>query len=407
VTALVVTVWLAVGAYALARYQHLFREIVLRRPVVAFESDDWGPGPPEDALRLRELAACVSPYRDGRNRPTVITVGVVLAVADTPTVASQSESLQRLTLDSERCSQVRQALLEGEKQGAFVFQLHCAEHYWPPALLAVGRREDTVARWLSTPGIARTESLPSYLQSRWIDTSRLPSQPLAEPVIALAVDEEVQLFDRVFGKGPEVVVPPTFVWDERVERAWARRGIKVVITSGCRHEARDVHGRLEPPTKIIRNGERAFDKGPVYLVRDVYFEPALGHRAEDTIERIVDKARLGRPALIEMHRFNFVDDDDKANGSLAELRKLLEGALAALPDLRFVPPGELADAIVHGDSDLVETRFLGRLAVWLRRLWGERRIRWLAVGTGAIVPAAGLWAVASVLTGRLRGAALA
>jgi hypothetical protein len=245
------------------------------------------------------------------------------------------------------------------------------------------------------------------LQSRWIDASTLPSQPLADPAISLAVEDEVRLFERAFGKAPEVVVPPTFVWDERVERAWARRGLRVVITSGCRREGRDAKGSLEPPTKMISNGDRSMDKGPLYLVRDVYFEPALGHRAEDAIARIVDKARLGRPALVEMHRFNFVDDMGNAHASLTEFRRLLELTLGALPNLRFVPPGELAEAIAQRDSDLVETRFPGRLAVWLRRLWRERRVRWLAFGTGAVVPAAALWAVASMLTRKLCGPATA
>jgi hypothetical protein len=140
----------------------------------------------------------------------------------------------------------------------------------------------------------------------------------------------------------------------------------------------------------------------MYLVRDVYFEPALGHRAEQVTARVVHKARLGQPALIEMHRFNYVDNTDKANASLAEFRRLLELTLGALPSLLFVPPGELAEAIDRRDSDLVETRLLGCLAVWLRRLWEERRIRWLAFGTAAIVPATVLWFAASLLSGRLR-----
>jgi hypothetical protein len=242
------------------------------------------------------------------------------------------------------------------------------------------------------------------LQSRWIDASALPSQPLADPAISLAVEDEVRLFERTFGKAPEVVVPPTFVWDERVERAWARRGLRVVITSGCRREARDATGRLEPPTKLIQNGERSVDRGPIYLVRDVYFEPSQGHLAEHVVARVVHKARLGRPALVEMHRFNFVDDIGKADSSLAEFRRLLGLALGALPDLRFISPGELADAIVQRDPDLIETRLLGRLAVWLQRLWQERRIRWIALGTGAILPAAVLWFGASLLTGKLHAA---
>jgi hypothetical protein len=401
-TALVVSAWLAVGAYAVLRHRAFFREVVLRCPVVAFESDDWGPGPAEDGSTLRELAATAAAHRDAGNRPATITIGVVLSVAETPQSGMEGEGYRRVTLESDRCAAVRTALLEGERRGIFFLQLHGAEHYWPPALLAAATRDHSVAQWLSMPGLPRTESLPSHLQSRWVDASTLPSRALQTSVISSAVDDEVRLFSRVFGRNPEVVVPPTFVWDERVEHAWARHGMRVIITPGCRREGRDAQGGLEPPTRKTYNGGRSADTGLLYFVRDIYFEPALGHRAQDTVGRIVAKSRLGRPALIEMHRFNFVDDAQKAAASFAELQRLLELTLIGLPNLRFVSPGELARAILRRDPALVETRWLGRLAVWLRRLWTERRIRWLAFATGAVVPAAAAWVVASALTGRLR-----
>jgi hypothetical protein len=400
VTAVVVCAWLAVAVFACIRHRSLFREVVLRRPVLVFESDDWGPGPPEDALRLRDLTASATAHRDAANRPATITIGVVLSVADTPLVDMQSPSYSRITLDSQRFHAVRNALLEGERRGVFSLQLHGGEHYWPDALLAAAASEKAVAQWLASPGPSRTESLPSHLQSRWIDASTLPSKPLESSMISHAADEEVRLFQRVFGRAPQVVVPPTFVWDQRVESAWARHGVKVVITPGCRTEGRDVAGNLQSASCRIYNGARSED-GLVYLVRDVYFEPALGHRAEDVVARIIDKTRLGRPALVEMHRFNFVDDIDKARASVAEFELLLGRALEALPQLRFVSPGELAQAILRRDPALIETRWLGCLAIWLKRLWRERRLRWLAFTTGAVVPAVAAWAVASILTGKL------
>jgi hypothetical protein len=401
VTAAVVCAWLAVAVFACIRHRSLFREVVLRRPVLVFESDDWGPGPPEDALRLHDLTVSAAAYRDAANRPATITIGVVLSVADTPLVDVQSSSYSRMTLDGQRAHAVRNALLEGEKRGVFSLQLHGGEHYWPEALLAAAASDEAVAQWLASPGPSRTESLPSHLQSRWIDASSLPSKPLEATMIGRAADEEVRLFQRVFGRTPEVVVPPTFVWDQQVESAWARHGVKVVITPGCRTEGRDSVGNLQSASCSIYNGQRS-DDGLVYLVRDVYFEPALGHRAEDVAARILDRTRLGRPVLVEMHRFNFVDDIHQAQASIAEFEHLLELILEALPHLRFIPPGELARAILRRDPALIETRWLGCFAIWLRRLWKERRIRWLAIATGAVVPAATVWAIASALTGKLR-----
>ena len=396
-----IAVWLTVVAYAWLRHADLWRETVLRRPVVALESDDWGPGPTEDADGLRELAACAEAHRDEAHRPAAVTLGVVLAVADTSVQVGDRECYRRLTLGSERFSGIRGAMLDGMQKGVFFLQLHGAEHCWPPALVVAANSDDSVRLWLSTQGVPRTESLPPFLQSRWTDSSTLPSKPLPDAAISAAVDDEVNVFASVFGVNPNVVVPPTFVWDERVERAWARRGIRVVITPGCRFEARDASGNLQSPTKLIRNGDRTASSQIVYLVRDVYFEPSLGHQAENVLGQIMHRFRLGRPAFVEMHRFNFIDDVKRLRSSLAELNRLLELALHALPDLRFVAPAELAESIVRQDPHLIETRLMGRLAVWLRRLWEERRIRWLAIVTAAVVPVGLLWLAASLATGKL------
>ena len=306
-----------------------------------------------------------------------------------------------LRLGSERFSDIREAMLEGVQKGVFCLQLHGAEHYWPPALVAAANKDDSVMRWLLTQGVPRTESLPSHLQSRWTDGSTLPSKPLSDAAVVEAVEDEVALFARVFGKAPIVAVPPTFVWDERVEQAWGKCGVRVVITPGCRYEVRHVGGMLRVPRQTIRNGDRAADPGAVYLVRDVYFEPSLGHKAEYVRDRILHRVRLGRPALVEMHRFNFVDNGQKASANLAELDRLLELTLRTLPDVQFLSPRELADAIVRQDPEVVETAYLGRLATWLIRLWEQRRLRWLAIMTLAVLPAALLWILASLATSRL------
>ena len=398
---IVLGVWVIIAIYAWLRHGDLWREAIFRHPVLVLESDDWGPGSAEDGDRLRQLVACAGSHHDSHERPATVTLGVVLAVADTPIGIEDEQPYRRQTLAEERFADIREAMREGVRRGVFSLQLHGAEHYWPPALLAAGARDESVMRWLATRGVPRAEALPSHLQSRWTDASTLPSKPLSDAEIAAAADDEVALFEKVFEAIPVVVVPPTFVWDERVERIWVKHGIRAVITPGCRYEGRDALGKLRPPARIIRNGDRTTDAGAVYLVRDVYFEPTLGHRAEPTVDRIVYRARLGRAALVEMHRFNFVGDSERARASLAELDRLLGLTLQALPDLQFLPPDVLADAIVRQDPDLVETRLTGRLAVWLRRLWEQRRVRWVAVATLAIVPAGLLWFAAALASSRL------
>ena len=46
----------------------------------------------------------------------------------------------------------------------------------------------------------------------------------------------------MFGAKPEVVVPPTFVWNDAVESAWAHAGVHIGVTPGVRNGSRDANG---------------------------------------------------------------------------------------------------------------------------------------------------------------------
>ena len=62
---------------------------------------------------------------------------------------------------------------------------------------------------------------------------RLPSSAAADRRgDARQPPQRSEAFAEVFGVTPEVVVPPTFVWTDAVESAWARAGARVVVTPG-------------------------------------------------------------------------------------------------------------------------------------------------------------------------------
>jgi hypothetical protein len=200
--------------------------------------------------------------------------------------------------------------------GVFVPQLHGMAHYWPPALMSAARDDPAVRDWLLAGPHQETEALPSPLQSRWVDGSVLPSRPIPAEKIHSAVAEEVALYRQVFGAAPEVVVPPTFVWTPEVEAAWAAHGVRALVTPGRPCTGRDAQGRPDCASTPIHNGQRGL--GDIrYLVRDRYFEPARGHRAEQGLQALAGKTAQGRPCLLETHRFNFTGAG--AEAALAEL----------------------------------------------------------------------------------------
>lgn len=406
---LVVFIWVAAGSICAGWMGRkllaaAWREPIFRRPVLIVESDDWGAGPLEQAEWLEKIAAVLGSYADGDGRKPVMTLGVVLGVAHGARITAEGlRNYHRMSLADPELAPVLAAIRGGVERGVFALQLHGGEHYWPAALLAAARSDPRIAGWLSDSAIPRTEELPPALQSRWIDASALPSRPLDPEEAGAAATAEAAEFRKLFGREPAVAVPPTFVWNDVVEAAWAQAGVQFVVTPGRRFEARAADGGLVASGPPIAN----CDCGAAlmtYVVRDDYFEPARGHTADRALEGLVRKSALGRPTLFETHRANFLDGARTAQQAIAELDRLLRAALRAFPGLVFLSTEELASRMRRNDPWLIETGFAARLHVWLRRLWQAGRLRRLGYITGAIVPAWLLYTATRSLAPRARSA---
>ncbi|HTS21109.1 MAG TPA: glycosyl hydrolase [Casimicrobiaceae bacterium] len=383
--------WLLASTAILAlTYRRTFlaawREPVLSAPVLIVESDDWGYGPPGQARELDRIADVLADFRDAAGRHPVATLGVVLAGPDTLRMREEGcRSYRRLTLGDGPLAPVREAMLRGAARGVFALQLHAMEHFWPASLLRSAKDDVAVREWLTQPALASTEDLPSPLQSRWVDASVLPSRPLPEDEAVAAATDETRAFASLLGSAAEVVVPTTFVWNDAVEGAWLRAGVKVVVTPGVRNEARDTGGRIVAGERTYFNAQRG-PNGGIYVVRDAYFEPSLGQDHGHALAALSARTLGGRPTLLEMHRMNFMGDPAATQHALDELSKLMKAALAAFPSLRFMSTVELAREY-GGRSALVEKRAGTRLHYLIRRVAEVSRLRKLAWLTGAALPA--------------------
>lgn len=363
--ALVLTAWCGLLALFARPLVARWREPVFRCPLLVLESDDWGAGPLAQADALRRILQVLEAFRDGHGRAPVMTLGVIFEVPDTNRIAHENAAAYHgLGLDDDRFGELRDVVDMGIRAGVFEPQLHGQCHYWPNALVSAASGDREVRDWLTAPGLPRTEQLPSPLQSRWVDASALPSRPLPEKAINDAVAAEVATFHAHFGGRPRVAVATTFVWTATVEAAWHRAGVEVVITPGRRATLRDATGQPAGFDRTTLTGDMS-DAGQCYLVRDVYFEPALGHGPKRLVAGLATRVDQGRACLVEMHRFNFLDQADE---SLAALRDAIAQALARFPELRFVTPLELARAIGEPNPVLVETSTRRRLKAWLQRL---------------------------------------
>lgn len=357
----------------------LWREPVLRVPVVVFESDDWGAGPAEQAPALQRLRSILARYTDTRGRHPVMTLGLILG-APRVDAAGANVVYSRRWLDDAEYAQILAEIRQGIGDGVFAAQLHGMEHFMPSVLCDVAARDASVRDWLLR-GDQYSELLPDHLQSRWIDVRRLPSVEHADALVESAVAEEVATFTRLFGNAPRVVVPTTFVWTRRVEQAWARHGLRFLVTCGRRFVARDAAGKLIDDWATLRNGEAA--SGLVCLVRDAYFEPARGHRAQDAVPLLRQYVECARPLLFETHRFNFTSLNPAAEQAFAELDALIAALRGLHPQLRFLSTEELGDAIASRYDALIDDRVPVRLRAWLQRASRLQPFRRYARVTGA------------------------
>ncbi|MHB1246453.1 MAG: hypothetical protein ACYCZH_08415 [Sulfuriferula sp.] len=383
---LVPLVWALLLVLYARRLIALWHEPVWRCPVLVIESDDWGAGELSQAAALDALSALLTCHRDHSGRHPMMTLGIILAIADTEAIrATAGHEYVSVALDNARLAPVLAALQAGIASGVFVGQLHGMEHYWPAAVIAAGKIDPRVALWLASKSLPRTEDLPSPLQSRWTAAEVLPSLPLSIPEVNAAVAAETAAFQRIFGITARVAVPTTFVWNDAVERAWSAHGVHCIVTPGTRHEYRNEEGRPAGDGRCILNGERG--QGDVlYVVRDQYFEPALGHRAEQGLAALARQTACARPTLLETHRFNFIGEP--ADAALRELDRLLKEASIAYPALCFLSTQEIAEAMASKDTKLIETSLRPRLRAWLARIHTLPRFTKLTWLAGMVLP---LW----------------
>jgi len=314
-----------------------------------------------------------------------MTLGIILEVPNGPRIAATScTEYHALPLADPQFDAIRAAIQEGIAANVFAPQLHGQSHYWPPALIAAAKTPSAVRDWLTNPEPASTEDLPSHLQSRWVDASSLPSHPLTTDVIDQAAATEARDYQVLFGTAPQVAVATTFVWNDAVETAWAKSGVQVIITPGHRATCRNASGQPGCIDATMLAGERSL-ADQTYLVRDIYFEPALGHPPQRLVDGLLSRTRQGRACLVETHRFNFLQALD---ASLATLEAGLHEAFAACPNLRFITPLELAHAMQSRDPKWIETGLKPRLGAWSARLDEISRFRRIAQLTGLALPLA-------------------
>lgn len=340
------------------------------RPLVLFQSDDWGRVGLRDREGLGELrsaglvlgerpydfytletaedvAALISTlkrHRDSAGRHPSLEMNFVVGNLDF--AAMESGGWQRIHLRALAQGLPRgwvrpglkEAYLSGIAHGVFCPALHGITHFCRRAVernLAAQGEHAILLRTLWGGGTPYIQWRMPWIGYEYWD----PEQPsddrfLPRDVQQVLIGQAVGAFGKFFSSLPGSACAPGYRANEDTVRAWAQHGIRV---------AQNGPGALVPPH---------FDANEVLqLFRTVEFEPAVN--ANFSLESCLRNAEVcfeqGLPVVVSLHSINFHSTVyDFRSGTLELLDKFLTVLESKHSDLLYLHDVDLCELIQKG-----------------------------------------------------------
>lgn len=249
-------------------------------------------------------------------------------------------------------STVLNLIKEGINRGFFVPQLHGREHLHPIIWLEALKQGDKETLVAFDQHVWGHPS--SYFKNNKINFSSayhlLNKQH--EFFAKQAIHEAGRMFEKEFGFKSESFIAPRYIWDNNIEEELWKIGVKYI-------QGKIVQLTPNPktPDKLNRkyNYLGKINKyGQLYLTRNVFFEPAQNPKfnwVEDAFNRVCIAFKWNKPAIISMHRINFMGGLDRNNriNNLAILQSLVDKIQKKYPEVIFFTSNELGNLLKYGE----------------------------------------------------------
>lgn len=353
--------------------------LLFDRPLVVFQSDDWGRAGVRDregweelrasGLNLGEkpydfysletaedlfaLAKALRKHRDSTGRSPSMVMNFVMANIDFDRCFERSWKKIPLRPLTEGLPGTwrRPGLLEGYKQGIcdglFYPALHGLTHFCEPAAARefdrAGERSELLKR------LWRAQTPYIHWRMPWIgyeywDAEVRPSRRfLSEDDQEIAIKRAAQIFRDLFASAPFSACAPGYRANADSRSVWFKNGVRVVQNGPGQ-----------------QNRPYLDDTGMLSIFRTVEMEPALGPcDVEELVTQLEECFVGGLPAVISIHAINF-------HSTIRDFRtptlKLLDEFLTAIekkwPDLLYVHDGDLfsiaTDGCYVGENGTIE-----------------------------------------------------
>lgn len=348
------------------------------RKIIVFESDDWGsirmpskkvyddllnqsidvesnPFNRFDSLEseedLEELFGVLDKYKDKNGNPPIITVNFVTANPDFQKIKDSSfqeyyyeqlpDTYTKYYGNSNTLSLIREGILN-----KFLFpQFHCREHL-------------NVQRWMGLLQEKDKEFLKAFeLNTFCIDSKNLNSErsnlmaaydyenTSELNFIFQSIDEGIKIFKDIFGFIPESFMAPANIWDEEIEKKFSQYKIKYIQSYIVQQ-----FPKIRKNKKVYRKIGQKNNFHQYYLTRNCYFEPSTTNNY-DWLTKCMQKIKTAflfkKPAIISMHRLNFIGTIVKENrkNNLILFDQLLKDIISEFTEVEFIHSGQLGRLI--------------------------------------------------------------
>lgn len=350
------------------------------RKIIVIESDDWGsirmpnkmvfnkllkknirvdlcPYNKYDTLaNVQDLSALfdiLSKHYDSKNNHPIITFNTNVANPDFEKIKKEkwekyyyeffTDTLKRYYPNED----VFSMWLEGINNKLIFPQLHGREHVnadiWLN-LIRGGNNHLKEAFDLNLYGLSFVTSselkLP-FLASLIYDSNEQKS------FILNSIEEGSKIFEKIFDFKSQSFIAPLYTWSAELEFILFRSGIKY-IQAGDKHMNYDFHKNQFSRTRHMLGSLNKW--GQIYLNRNCTFEPTI-HSNKDTIgdclNQIGNSFLWKKPAVISMHRLNFIGaiDQNNRDQNLKKLDILLTKVKKKWKDIEFMHSSSLGDMI--------------------------------------------------------------
>lgn len=348
-----------------------------KKKIVVFESDDWGSirMPSRDVFEklkkdqynpeldpylkydtlasvddLNALFDTLKTVKDKNDNHPIITANAVMGNPDFEKIAKQNfESYfwEPFTTTWERythCQGVETAWIYGEEQNFLKFQCHGREHLNVDQWMSSLQNGDKLVRKAFDNQMISISSLPSNLRFNYMEGLDFFSIEEKESK-KLIVKEALEIFKEYFGFESKSFIANCYIWDESIEEILAKSGVLYI------------QGMANQIVPVLNNGHHSHQYkkhylgqknkfGQQYLIRNAFFEPSSVPSidwVQDCLQRINIAFRWGKPAIIGVHRLNFIGSihEENRTENLKKFRLLLKEIIRYWPDVEFKSSDEI------------------------------------------------------------------